>query len=116
MAPTPKLKKINLASIILANGLTDNYIQLASIPDYLCEGPYPIYDKPNGSECIALRSRVPTCQRLIKTCREFKTKLTCVPAVQYCYKFLYGPVQSILTISSHVRSSSSLIAYFQNLA
>jgi len=73
--------------------MTDNYIQLASVPDYLCEGPYPIYDEPNGPECSSLRSKVPTCQRLIKTCRDFTSKLTCVPAALYCYQQLYGPIQ-----------------------
>jgi cathepsin A (carboxypeptidase C) len=93
LAPTPQLKKINLASVILANGMTDNYIQMASLPEYLCEGPYPIYDDPNGPECTSLRSKVPTCQRLIKACRDFSSKLTCVPAALYCYQQLYGPVQ-----------------------
>jgi len=73
--------------------MTDNYIQLASVPEYLCEGPYPIYDSPNGPECTALRSKVPTCQRLIKACRDFNSKLTCIPATMYCYNQLYAPVQ-----------------------
>lgn len=93
LAPTPQLKKINLASVILANGMTENYVQMASIPDYLCEGPYPIYDEPNGPECTSLRDKVPTCQRLIKACRSFPSRLTCVPAALYCNQQLYGPIQ-----------------------
>ena len=93
LAPTPQLRKINLASVILANGMTDNYIQMASIPDYLCEGPYPLYDDPYGPECISLRSKVPVCQRLISACRMFPSKLTCVPAALYCNLQLYGPIQ-----------------------
>ncbi|KIM82260.1 hypothetical protein PILCRDRAFT_820643 [Piloderma croceum F 1598] len=93
LAPTPQLKKINLASLILANGMTENYVQMASIPDYLCEGPYPIYDDPDGPECTSLRSKVPTCQRLIKACRDFPSRLTCVPAAMYCNQQLYGPIQ-----------------------
>jgi len=85
--------KINLASVILANGMTENYIQLASVPDYLCEGPYPLYDEPNGPECTALRSKVPICQRLIKACRTFSSKLTCIPATLYCLNAFYGPIQ-----------------------
>lgn len=92
LAPTPRLKKINLASVILANGMTDNYVQMASIPDYLCDGPYPIYDDPNGWECTSLRSKVPTCQRLIKACRSFPSQFTCVPAAMYCNQQLYGPI------------------------
>src|SRR5882757_3470735 len=70
------LVKINLASIILGNGMTDNYVQMASVPDYLCEGPYPIYDDPEGVECTALRSKVPTCQRMIKACHNFDSRFT----------------------------------------
>ena len=95
LVPTSQLKKIHLASVILANGMTDNYVQLTSIPDYLCEGPYPIYDDPSGPQCTALRSKVPTCQRLIKACRTFPSKLTCIPATLYCYQQLYGPIQRI---------------------
>ncbi|KAG6856735.1 hypothetical protein H0H87_001335 [Tephrocybe sp. NHM501043] len=49
LAPVPHLKHINLASVILANGLTDPYIQMASIPDYVCEelglNPYDVRRK-----------------------------------------------------------------------
>lgn len=90
VAPTPGLTKINLASVILANGLTDPYVQMAAIPDYVCEGPYPVYDDPNGPECTALRTKVPTCQRLIKSCYDFNSRLTCVPAALYCNSQLFG--------------------------
>ena len=92
-APNPKLARINLASVILANGITDPYIQMASVPDYACDGPYPIYDDPEGPQCAALRSKVPTCQRLIKTCYDFNSRLTCVPATLYCWSQLFGPLQ-----------------------
>ncbi|OAX40538.1 hypothetical protein K503DRAFT_601654 [Rhizopogon vinicolor AM-OR11-026] len=90
---SPGLVKINLASVILGNGMTDNYVQMASIPDYLCEGPYPIYDDPEGVECTALRSKVPTCQRMIKACHNFDSRFTCVPAALYCTSQLYAPIQ-----------------------
>jgi cathepsin A (carboxypeptidase C) len=93
LAPVPKLPKINLASVVLANGLTDPYIQMASVPDYACDGPYPIYDDPEGPQCMALRSKVPTCQRLIKSCYDFGSRLTCVPAALYCWSQLFGPIQ-----------------------
>jgi len=93
LTPVPKLAKINLASVILANGLTDPYIQMASVPDYACNGPYPIYDDPEGPQCTALRSKVPTCQRLIKGCYDFGSRLTCVPAGLYCFSQLFGPLQ-----------------------
>jgi cathepsin A (carboxypeptidase C) len=100
LASMPKLAKINLASIILANGLTDPYFQMASVPDYACDGPYPIYNDPEGPECKALRSKVPTCQRLIKSCYDFGSRLTCVPAALYCWGQLFGPLQGKSFISS----------------
>lgn len=92
LAPTPKLKHINLSSVVLANGLTDPYVQMASVPDYACDGPYPVYDDPQGPQCQALRSKIPTCQRLIKSCYQFNSRLTCVPAFLYCNTQLYGPL------------------------
>jgi cathepsin A (carboxypeptidase C) len=92
LAPTPRLKHINLASVVLANGLTDPYTQMASIPDYVCEGPFPIYDDPQGVQCQALRTKVPTCQRLIQSCYRFNSRFTCVPANAYCNSQLFGPL------------------------
>lgn len=95
LAPTPGLTKINLASVILANGLTDPYEQMASIPDWACEGPYAVYDDPRGPQCMSLRSKVPTCQRLVQTCYKFNTRLACVPAQLYCWPQLIGPLQRL---------------------
>ncbi|EIM83602.1 serine carboxypeptidase [Stereum hirsutum FP-91666 SS1] len=93
LAPTPGLLKINLASIILANGLTDPYLQFASVPDFACNGPYAPYD-PDGPECSALRTKVPTCQRLIKSCYDFNSRFSCVPAALYCWSQMFGPLQN----------------------
>ncbi|KAG6329897.1 hypothetical protein ID866_9191 [Astraeus odoratus] len=84
-----QLVKINLQSIILGNGLTDAYTQFASVPDYLCEGPYPIYH-PKGKKCAILRSMVPVCQRLIKACRKYQSRLVCSPATSYCHTVFFG--------------------------
>ncbi|KAI9507817.1 Alpha/Beta hydrolase protein [Russula earlei] len=92
-ATAPKLARINLASVMLANGLTDPYIQMKSVPEYACDGPYPIYDDPDGPQCTALRSKVPTCQRLIKSCYDFGSRLPCVSAGLYCWSQLFGPLQ-----------------------
>lgn len=92
-APAPKLRTIHLASVILANGLSDPYLQMASVPDYACEGPYAVYDDPEGPQCTALRTKVPTCQRLIKSCYDYNSRLTCVPAALYCWGQLFGPLQ-----------------------
>lgn len=48
LRPVPKVKKINLASVILANGITDPYTQMASVPEFACDGPYAVYDDPEG--------------------------------------------------------------------
>ncbi|OAX40545.1 alpha/beta-hydrolase [Rhizopogon vinicolor AM-OR11-026] len=88
------LVKINLASVILGNGMTDNYVQMASTPDYLCEGPYPIYEDSNGVRCTELRNKVPICQRMIKACYDFDSRLTCVPATLYCGSLLSPILQS----------------------
>lgn len=92
-APVPRLKRINLHSVILANGLTEPYTQFGSIPDFACDGPYPIFDDPSGARCEALRTKVPTCQRLIQGCYNYNSRFTCVPATLYCWSQLVGPLQ-----------------------
>ncbi|KAJ7875366.1 Alpha/Beta hydrolase protein [Mycena olivaceomarginata] len=91
LAPTPNLKKINLESVLIGNGLTDPYVQMGSIADYVCEGPYPVYS-PEGPECAALRAKIPTCQRMMKSCYSTNSRLTCVPAILYCNSQLMGPL------------------------
>ncbi|KAF9789593.1 serine carboxypeptidase [Thelephora terrestris] len=95
LAPVPGMIKINLASVILANGLTDPYEQMASIPDWACEGPYAVYDDPQGPQCLSLRSKVPTCQRLIQSCYKFDSRWACIPAQLYCWSQLLGPLQQL---------------------
>ncbi|KAG2356226.1 Alpha/Beta hydrolase protein [Suillus spraguei] len=86
----------NIANVIytqnqqLSNGMTENYVQMASIPDYLCQGPYPIND-PDGTQWADLRTRVLRCQNMIKVCRGLNTRLTCGNAACYCYQ-LYDPI------------------------
>ncbi|KAG2367171.1 Alpha/Beta hydrolase protein [Suillus spraguei] len=92
LEPDANIVKINLASVMLGNGMTDAYVQVASIPDYLCEGPYPIYRNPKGPECTALRTKVPPCQRLIEACRESNTPATCAVATTYCNTQFYAPM------------------------
>ena len=90
-APTPGIKEINLESVMLANGLTDPYVQMGAVADFACEGPYPVYDDPNGPECTSLRGKQSTCQSLIKTCYKYNSRLTCAPAAWYCAS-LYRPL------------------------
>ena len=91
LVPNPKIKHINLSSVILANGLTDPYIQYASLPDYVCHGPYPVYP-PNHPQCAALKTKVPTCQRLIKACYITGSRFACMSANIYCNTQLFAPL------------------------
>ncbi|KAF4578412.1 hypothetical protein EYR36_000219 [Pleurotus pulmonarius] len=89
------VRRINLVSVILANGLTDPYTQMGSVADYLCNGPYPVYGDPNGPECQSLRSKIPMCRRLIKSCYQFNSRFTCVPAQMYCESQLFSPLMKL---------------------
>ncbi|KAF9269332.1 carboxypeptidase C [Marasmius fiardii PR-910] len=89
--PNLHLKHVNLASVILANGLTDPFIQFGTVAEYACEGPYPVFP-PDGPQCAALREKTPTCQRLIASCYKYNTKFTCVPAFLYCDSQLWEPI------------------------
>ncbi|KAJ7437380.1 serine carboxypeptidase [Mycena galericulata] len=84
-------RRINLASMILANGITDPYIQIPSIVDYVCTGPYPLYDDPKGPECTKLRAGIPTCKLLIKACNRSPSEYTCGRASRYCRSQLFEP-------------------------
>lgn len=110
LAPTPAVKKINLASVILANGLTDPFLQFASVPDYACDGPFPMFDA-DGAECQALRSKIPTCQRLVKACYDYNSRFTCVPAALYCNSQLYGPLQRALCLLSPFVACSLMFTF-----
>ncbi|KAF8183771.1 carboxypeptidase C [Mycena galopus ATCC 62051] len=92
LAPTPSLKQINLESVMIGNGLTDPYVQMGSIADYVCDGPYPVYSDPDGPECAALRAKIPTCQNMMQSCYKYNSRFTCVPAILYCNSQLMGPL------------------------
>ncbi|KAF9009563.1 carboxypeptidase C [Cyathus striatus] len=85
------LVHIPLSSVILANGLTDPLIQYASIPDYACDGPYPVL-APDDPRCASLRAKVSTCERLVQACYNYESRWSCVPALAYCNSQLMGPI------------------------
>ena len=93
VVPVPGLMKINLASVILANGWTNPLEQFSSIPDWICEGPYALFE-PESRECIGLRRSVPRCRRLAETCYKFDNGITCAPAETYCSYALENIVPS----------------------
>ncbi|KAJ7655989.1 carboxypeptidase C [Mycena polygramma] len=84
LAQMPSVKKINLESIMIGNGMTNPYVQMTSIADYVCEGPYPVYGDPEGAECTALRTKIPTCQQMLKSCYSSGSRHICSPALLYC--------------------------------
>ncbi|KAG8993533.1 hypothetical protein FRB94_010711 [Tulasnella sp. JGI-2019a] len=90
-----RTKRINLSSILIGNGLTEPKTQMGTVPKQACDGPYPIYDDPEGPECTSLRSKVPTCQRLIQSCYDYNSRFTCVPAGIYCNSALFSGIQQL---------------------
>ena len=91
--PVPGLIKINLASVILANGWTNPLEQYSSIPDWICEGPYALFD-PGSRECKGLRRSVPRCRGLTEACYKFDNSATCASAETYCSYALESLVSS----------------------
>ena len=91
--PVPGLTMINLASVILANGWTNPLEQYSSIPDWICEGPYALFE-PESRECKALRRGVPRCRRFAETCYKFDTRVTCASAETYCSYTLESVAES----------------------
>lgn len=95
--PRPGQVRVNLESVVLANGLTDPAVQLASNVDYLCGGaPYPPFAADDW-RCQGWRAATPTCVALIRSCYEFRNNATCVPATTYCW----GVVQGAPLMGSH---------------
>ncbi|CEL60512.1 carboxypeptidase Y precursor [Rhizoctonia solani AG-1 IB] len=73
---------VHLESILIINGLVNAAIQDETPPEYACSGPYAFWEN-HSDHCEILRSRIPRFQKLFQQCREFKTPLTCVPAMIY---------------------------------
>lgn len=95
-APSSGLMRINLESILLGNALTDPVIQMPSVVDFACDGPFAVFD-PNGMDCTAMRRNAQMCERLIKTCYKRDTRATCLPASAHCWMVLFGGLQSKLS-------------------
>ncbi len=105
----PGLLHINLASVIIGNGISDPYTQMASVPDAACEGEFPVFSDPQSAQCQALRTKVPTCQRLIKSCYDFDSKFTCTPALLYCNSQLMGPIMRAYSLTVLTSALSYLL-------
>jgi len=99
IAPIPGMTQINLASIILENGLTDPLEQFATVHEYACHGPYRILD-PDGKECNSMKRGTATCERFTRACYRFPTRAGCLSAAYYCYSQLYTPMTSMCRVTS----------------
>ena len=83
--PVQGLRKLNLASVILANGLSDPYVQFAAFGEWLCEGPYAIFDDPDDAQCRSWRRKAQICSKWTQACYTFGTRFVCSGAEKYCW-------------------------------
>lgn len=95
-APRPGQLELKLASLTLANGLTEPRSQLETVTEYLCGGaPYPPY-RPDDRRCKAWRAATPACLRMIDTCYRYRNNATCVAATTYCWPVVFThPLQGM---------------------
>lgn len=93
------LVKINLESVILANGHTNPLIQFPSMVTYACEGPYAFYEDASGPECEALRHKIPECEKLANSCYETGSRSICVEATTYCSMQFMTPIQGLFLLA-----------------
>ncbi|KAJ7134837.1 Alpha/Beta hydrolase protein [Mycena epipterygia] len=64
-APSSDLRKINLESVMIGNGLSDPLIQMPSVAEYACDGPFAVFDT-NSRQCRSLRR----CERMVEAYEE----------------------------------------------
>lgn len=89
--PRDDMVKINLQSLILANGFTDPTVQFPAHVEYVCgAAPYPVFD-PNGAVCSFMRSTLPNCMRLMAACRRLPSRATCLSAQSVCWDIMFSP-------------------------
>ncbi|KAF7292745.1 Carboxypeptidase [Mycena indigotica] len=87
---TPGATPIALASVVLANGITDPAVQIPSIAEYVC-GPAAAHGVLDAAECRTLRRAAPACAALIRVCNLLPTEATCGYAARWCRARLFAP-------------------------
>ena len=102
------LLEINLASVLLGNGLTNPYVQFGSVPIYACEGPYAILH--SATECKALQKKAQVCQTIMQLCYDTKDLLLCTTAWKYCTYNMWEPVFSKYRSSHFLRMSNEFVS------
>ncbi|GJE85305.1 peptidase S10 serine carboxypeptidase [Phanerochaete sordida] len=87
---------VRLASLVLANGLSEPASQFATSADYLCGGgPYPPFAH-DDRRCVAWRAATPPCVRMIETCYAYENNATCGAATAYCWPAVFtSPVEAV---------------------
>lgn len=96
--PIPGLRKLNLASVILANGLSDPYVQFAAFGEWLCEGPYAIFDDPNDPQCRSWKRKAQICSKWTQACYTLGTRFVCGGAEKYCWNNFIVRFQGVCAI------------------
>lgn len=90
LAPRVGQIKINLASLVLANGLTDPLTQFTTIEKYMCgAAPYPPF-KHTDKTCVALRLGMPACLKMIEACYNHESVAVCRAATTYCWPAMFS--------------------------
>ncbi|KAI8334710.1 Alpha/Beta hydrolase protein [Chlamydoabsidia padenii] len=82
----PHDQYINLESIGIGNGITDVLIQVQYAEKMACHSSYESVLKE--SDCHEMRTNIPVCVKLLKTCETTKTVFDCDKATIYCAKYV----------------------------
>ncbi|RUS32233.1 hypothetical protein BC938DRAFT_475974 [Jimgerdemannia flammicorona] len=85
------LKPVNLASLLIGNGLTDPYVQYKYYAEMGCNSTYgAVLDERT---CSTMRDAYPACARLIQNCYDSQNVFSCLPAASKCNKDHIQPYQ-----------------------
>ncbi|KAG8950045.1 hypothetical protein FRC04_008125 [Tulasnella sp. 424] len=83
-------RRIELDTVMIGNGLTEPLTQLGVIAINACHGPYPLYENPNGPECLDLEAKGAECRRLVQKCYNVGTSSACGGALNWCDDNLFS--------------------------
>ncbi|OZJ03486.1 hypothetical protein BZG36_04023 [Bifiguratus adelaidae] len=85
------LRPVNLASLMIGNGLTDPLVQYKYYADMACNSSYgAVLDE---STCDSMRQKYPACASLIKNCYDSQSVFQCLPAAVKCNNDHIAPYQ-----------------------
>lgn len=88
---SPGVQHINLASLMIGNGLTDPLTQYEYYPAMACDNSYgPVLD---DATCDQMAAAYPQCANLIQRCYDTSSVFYCLPAASYCNAKMIQPYQ-----------------------